>query len=123
MELYILFIGLSILAAMVVTGITLYLRFREPAKPVPSDPSTPSTLSVPSAPVKKDVGELCAVNEDCYNNACAYKSRGQPLNCCPSGKYIKIGRINFCTEAPKGSLCWKGAQCASGTCDTKHRCT
>mmetsp|Transcript_26004 Transcript_26004/g.31891 ORF Transcript_26004/g.31891 Transcript_26004/m.31891 type:complete len:956 (+) Transcript_26004:205-3072(+) len=71
------------------------------------------------------VGEKCQRSSQCQNNACALQSKSRVANsiCCPSGKFVSVGRDgiivkekNYCTNnVPVGGSCDLDEMCADVT--------
>ena len=63
--------------------------------------------------ILKGVGQTCESNDDCFNDACGRitAKTDAPLVCCLSGQTKSYWQFDYCTEMPKGSICWLDVMC------------
>lgn len=77
---------------------------------------------------KTPIGESCARDCQCKNNACGRLTAadGAELKCCPSGATYRYPHgvlqagYDYCTEMPDGSVCWADDMCASRNCQNNQ---
>lgn len=67
---------------------------------------------------KASSGEKCGVDAHCDKGSCGRltaKDGAKPV-CCPSGKTVRVGGFDYCTDMKDGDVCWRDSMCGSGYC-------
>ena len=91
-----------------------------------ADGSKTVHLGVPltsSAKGSTPIGQSCSRDSQCMSGRSGKGACGRPgaqswsgLECCASGETDLFAFLDYCTEMPKGTLCYSDAMCASGFC-------